>query len=166
MHLKGSIKTARSKPSEATVISPLPLDDYTRRLREQIDPWWKVFGSRPLIGRLKGNRLKVRKRIGYGNSFQTRLKADLSKYPGGTRIACRFGTHPFATGFLMVWLIAVAAFFLAALGHVLTLGEVGDRLPFLIVPLFMLGVGAVMYPIGRRLARNEQGEILQILKDI
>lgn len=166
MQRKGSIKKGR-KPSEATVLSSWPLDTYKRRLGEQIDTGWlAAFGSRPLIGRLANDRLRASRRNKYRNSFQTCVKAELRKHPGGTQIQCRFGVHPFAIAFLAIWLLLVAGFLVAALVQLRETGITRDQIPFLVVPLFMLVVGAVMYPLGRHLARNEQDEILQILQDI
>lgn len=167
MSYRGQIKKG-PKASRATVQVPVPLGEYTKRLAEQIDTGWlaSALGSRPLIGSLREKTLKVRKRISHRNSFQTFVRAELSSFAGGTRIDCRFGVHWFVLAFVAIWLLIVGTFFANALMDALNAGFTFAHFPLLLIGLFMLGVGVAIYPMGRYLARNEQDEILQILRDI
>lgn len=97
--------------------SPLPLAECAARLEAIMEPeriFPKADCDRPLTGRLKGSRLRLRKfRVGF-NSWQIFLFAKVTAETGGTRLRGWIGIHPhmFCVG------VAVA---ILTLGHSLTL---------------------------------------------
>ena len=107
------------------LLSPLPPEECETRLREATgrDGLLSGFSSWSVVGRVSGRSVRLRKRIGYRNSFQTVLTGSLEGRDGSTVFRGKAGMHPFVTGFLAVWfglltLIGGAAF-VAGIGGLL-----------------------------------------------
>jgi hypothetical protein len=86
-------------------VSPLPPQECEARLRETTDhdgllSW---FGSRPVVGRVSGRSVRLRKRIWYRNSFQTFLTGSLEERDGSVVFRGKAGMHPLARGIMAVW---------------------------------------------------------------
>jgi hypothetical protein len=136
----------------ATRLSP---DECVRRLRENVDGWWMMFGKKPVIGRLSGTRFTGRVRIPYRNSFQTCVSADIHAEAGGAFIVCRFGMNRFVIAFMAVWFAVAAAGFCGVLLVLLHQeGRGGDAWSGLAVMMAMLGFGAGLVLFCRWLARE------------
>ena len=60
-------------------------------------------GSNPVIGEVTESSLRLRKRIGYRNSFQTLVTATLRPGPEGTIVSCELGMHPLVRAFMFAW---------------------------------------------------------------
>ena len=149
------------------LVSPLPRAECARRIKAVADGWWKLIGTRPATGWISDTSIRLRKRIWYGNSFQTYLFGKLEDYEGGTVIRCRFGMHPFVIAFMSFWFAGAAIG-----GGVILLGTLVQlikyREPFslpmllgIVVPFALLAGGAALLRFGRYLARDER----QFLKD-
>ena len=93
--------------------SDLTVDECVRNLSAGIDPWWKIFGGKPVVGSVSSRGLLARKRLPFfvHNSFQPHISARFEADGDGTRITCRFVLHPFVLAFLAIWFA-----FLALLG--------------------------------------------------
>jgi hypothetical protein len=150
------------------LISPLPRDECVRRLQVATDRWWALFGSRPLVGHVGESFLRVRKRIGYGNSFQCRLSATLEDEGSRTRLRCRLGMHPSVTLFMAFWfcgVVLIGAEVLVSTAAALLRGDASAQAWMGIIgPFGMLAFGVALVAFGRFLARNEREFLLNFLR--
>jgi hypothetical protein len=159
-------------PTPINLISPMSPAECVERLKPFVDSPLVLFGSRPLIGEVSEQKLQLRKRISYRNSFQSRLVAELSVEDHQTRLCCSFQTQPFG---LLVGIIGIAVLFVVAttFGTVLISGAVTGAMlksanplllaiPFLVLVLLVVG-GAGVAALGKRLARGEEDYILDTL---
>jgi hypothetical protein len=147
------------------LVSPLTPDECVARLRAATDrdgllSW---FGSRPVVGRVSEGSVRLRKRIGYRNSFQTILTGSLEGCGGATLFHGRPGMSPLVTGFMAVWLgltLLIGGVFVAALiaGRVGLLGTV--------IPPLMLAFGAGLVWFGRWLARGEEAFLVAFVAQV
>lgn len=149
--------------------SPYTPSECIKLLRAAADPEWKLFGSKPVLGSVWGNRFWGYWRIFYGNSFRTFVFARFYPSGAGSRVAVRFGMSLFVRVFLGIWfgglaLIGGAAMIAVGLAYVR-----GDARPgswiFIIVPSGMGAAGFALVRFGRWLGRNEQGRLTQFLRD-
>jgi hypothetical protein len=85
--------------------SPLAVNECIRRLKHKADSPFNLFGNKPIIGGVSGNRFFARKRppLFFRNSFQPRLTARLEEEAGGAVVYCSFAFSPFVIGFLIFW---------------------------------------------------------------
>ena len=145
--------------------SPLSVADCVARLREAIDPPSKLFGSRPVVGRVDNGGFRLHKRIHYRSSFQTHAMARFHEDEAGTRVSCRFGMHPVVLVFFAAWMSIVLV--VGARGLVIALGAAFSTRPEgaapfavplagAVLPLGMLVFGAALVGFGRWLAREEE----------
>ena len=145
--------------------SPLSVVDCVARLREAIDPPSKLFGSRPVVGRVDSGGFRLCKRIHYRSSFQTHAMARFREDGAGTRVSCRFGVHPVILVFVAAWMSIVLV--VGARGFVIALGAVFSSRPEgaaplalpltgAMLPAAMLVFGAALFGFGRWLARDEE----------
>ena len=106
--------------STIELVSPLPLDESGARLREATDRGGLLswFGSKPIVGRVSGRSVRLRKRIGYRNWFQTFLTGTLEPHGEGSAFRGTAGIHPLVTAFMVAWFAGVVliggALFVAA----------------------------------------------------
>ena len=93
------------------LVSPIPIDECCRFLRAEMDGPLDIFGTRPVIGRIRGTKFRVRKRIWRWYTFfyttplaHTRLTADMTGRAGLTHISCRLSMHLLAKTFMAIWI--------------------------------------------------------------
>ena len=160
------------------LISPLTPDECLARLRDATDDDGLLVspGYRPVIGRVSGRRLRLRKRVEYGNPLQLHLVGRLESRGEGS-VFCGRAQRPWpAILFVATWFAGVVV-----IGGALTINAVagllgvpvglpptkGDILPVLaILPLpLMLTFGIRMERHGRRLARDEGRFLVAFLAD-
>jgi hypothetical protein len=148
------------------LISPLPAEECVQRLRFKTAEGW----SGSVIGSIGETSFRLRKRIGYRNSFQTSLYGKIIAENGQTRLHCKIGLHPFVRVFLMIWFggvsigcaaMVIRAFDLLRSGH--------GSFPMngwqaFAVPFLMLGFGAVLVGGGKHLARDEQDFLIDYVR--
>jgi hypothetical protein len=132
------------------LVSPLPRSECVRRLRERVRP------GNSVAGHVDESKFRLHKIIGYRNSFQTHVKGCLEDDPGGTRIHCRFGLHPFVRAFMIFWL--TGASFAGLMMLVSGNGNAG-------IALFPIA-GAGILLIGRALAGNEEEFLTNYLRNL
>src|SRR5438270_444802 len=82
--------------------SPRRRDDCVRLLRENIDDEWKIFGSRPVMGRVGDATFSLRKRIFYSNAFQTNVRGELVEESRQTQLRCLSASYPFVIWFGLI----------------------------------------------------------------
>lgn len=147
------------------LVSPLSRDEVLRRLTEAIDSEWVFGGSKPVVGRVAADGLRLRLRIGYRNSFQTFLFGEVKDDGRGSRINARAGMHPFAAAFMALWITAVAVLALAAVSAMLGSGEDFSAQGLVwLAPLAMVAFGFGLVAMGRWLARNERAKLVAFLE--
>ncbi len=92
-------------------------------LRAAIDSEWSAAitllpsaSAKPVVGKASESKLRLRKRIGYRNSFQSYLRASMQRSAEGTVISGTVGMNPLVPVIMGIWFAAViliggAAFF-------------------------------------------------------
>jgi hypothetical protein len=147
------------------ITSRLDPDMILARLGEVLDGEWKVFGERPFIGRVSGQTFRMRKRIGYRNSFQTFMRGTVLPYAGGSRVEARMGLHPFVRIFMVVWLFLVVGIGSAAFPGLVEEASDPTRRLIGLVPVVMIVGFFAMLAIGRWIAREERAALVAFLEE-
>ena len=146
------------------LISPLPAEQCVQRLRFKTAEGW----SGSIVGSVGETSFRLRKRIGYRNSFQTSLHGKIVAENGETRLHCRAGLHPFVRAFLAVWFggvsIGCGAVVIGAI-NLLRSGQLAaSGWQWLAVPFLMLGFGVVLVGSGKYLARDEADFLIDFVR--
>ena len=156
--------------STTELMLPCSIEELCRRLTARMDR--SFFGTRPVIGRIRGTRLTARKRIWYRNSFQTRLSAELIDRANQTLVCCSFSMHPLVMAFMAMWFVFLAlvggAIFIQSLIMLTSAPSraTGSILIGAVVPVAMLLFGAGGLVLGRWLARDEQAFLLNFVRTV
>ena len=150
------------------LLSPLTPSECLGRLRAVVDPQWKLFGSKPVLGSVTASRFWGCRRIYYGNSYRTFIFARFLTEPSGSKINIRFGISPFVFLFMCVWFGLGFLVGLGMLYSAISSYSHGNAPPytwvFLVFPWAILGAGYGMLRFGRWLARNEKAFLLDFLR--
>jgi hypothetical protein len=162
------VNDLRLSGSEIRLFSPLSPAECASRLEAVIDSERSalfsvagLFGSRPVVGRVTGSSLRLRKRIGYRNSFQIFLTATMQPEAGGTLISGGFAMHPFVRVFMLIWFGGVilmgGSIFVATVRGTFSVtgGHRQNIWLGLVLPPAMLAFGAGLLRVGRFLDRDE-----------
>jgi hypothetical protein len=154
--------------SAVELVSPLPPDECVARLRLAIDPGglFLGFGSRPVIGRVFGRWVCLRKRIGYSNGFQTFITGAFEPRGGGSVFRGKAGLHPLVIVFMAVW---YAGLVLPGVMFCRTHAQSGllGNAPLALVPLCIIGpLGAIGLRFSRYLARGEQRFLIAFMAGV
>ena len=151
------------------LFSPLPPEECEARLRESTDrdgllSW---SSSWAVVGRVSGQSVRLRKRIGYRNSFQTFLTGSLEGCDGSTVFRGKAGMHPFVAGLMALWfglLVFIGgAGFVAGVGGLF--GGRGHPLGMVGLPVGLAFWGGLVW-FGRWLARNEEAFLIGFLAEV
>lgn len=151
------------------LLSPFRPEECARRLRMVTDPRRRHRNNNPLIGTVTDAALRVRRRLAYRNSFQTFLFGTMEREGVGTLLHCRFGMHPAAVIFLIVWFSFViiglgvgltVAFDLFGIDH----GIDRPLWPAAIIPVFMAVFALVWLKLSRRLAEEDEIFMIELLR--
>ena len=149
------------------LFSPLPPAECASRLKVAMDTERLAhfslagfFGSRPVVGQVTESSLRLRKRIGYRNTFQTFLTATMRPEAGGTVISGEFAMHPFVRVFMLIWfggiIIIGGTMFVATASSMLSgSGQGQNTWMGVVIPTAMLAFGFGLVRLGRFLARTE-----------
>ena len=137
-------------------------------MRENTDPLWKLFGSKPVVGRVSRGRFTGYKRIIYGNSFRTFVWADVNPGSRGTVLTLRVGMSRFVIPFMAFWftgviLIGGSASVMAVKDFLEGNSNNGEWIA-LIVPPLMIAFGVALVAFGRWLGRNERPFLIEFIK--
>ena len=166
MQRRCNVRTDR--PESIELFSPLCPADCASRLKAAIDSEWALFGSGPVIGRVSESSLRLRKRISYGNSFQSILVATLRPERSGTLISGTCGMRSAVRLFMLIWFAGIMLIGGGLLYSTLAAMFSGaGRQPhdylLVLIPPGMLVLGFALTKFGRHLARNETQFIRQFL---
>jgi hypothetical protein len=136
------------------LVSPLPLAECVRRLREATDGSFAMAGSKPVLGTVREGVIRLRRRNYYRHGSQCWLSGRLTEEGGSTRLHCTVGMHPFFRVFLKYWVACIFVGGGTVFVHTLrTIWAASDPLPQdlwlgLAVPPLLLGFGVVLLVIG------------------
>jgi hypothetical protein len=147
--------------------SPLTPAQCLERLKQNTDSYWRLFGTKPVVGWVRGQKFSGLKRITYRNSFQTRILAIFHASGNGSQIILRFGAAPLVQIFVAIWLAGVlgiggAAFTSGIIAYIRG-DEPKNSWMTLAIPLIMAAFGICLYKFGRWLAREEQAFLLTFI---
>ena len=148
------------------LISPLSVEECVQRLRFKTAEGW----SGSVVGSVGETSFRLRKRIGYRNSFQISLYGKIIAENGETRLHCRAGLHPFVRAFLLFWFGGVSIGCGAMVIRTIDLlRHAQGALPAngwqaLAVPFGMLGFGVVLVGSGKYLARDERDFLIDYVR--
>ncbi len=161
------------------LFSPLPPIECAARLASAIDcersaliSFSSIFGSKPIAGKVTETSLRLRKRIGYRNSFQNFLTATMRPEGTGTVISGEFAMHPIVRVFMTIWfggviLIGGTMFIGTIGGFLFGLAPHGDNAWIgVVVPPLMLLFGFALVRFGSYLARDEARFITDFLLQV
>ncbi len=150
-------------------MSPYSCSECEDRLRaatdcEQLLSW---CGSKPVVGRVSGGLVRLRKRICYNNSFQTFFIGTLQECGGGTVLRGRAGIHPLVKVILAIWL---GGFVVHEVGFTIAAarGQIVAKFPFPteFLSLIMIVIAVFVVWFGRWLARNEEAFLLSFVAEV
>jgi hypothetical protein len=144
--------------------SPLAPDAIAKKLK-------KVLGGRtakPVKG-VTGNGSEQSMTLFYyrpnvQNGFQTTLVATMEPADGGTRIEGKIGPPTGVFGFMGCWFGFLAIFIgMAVTGMVASAAPFEAILPFVAIPLGMMGFGAMLFRLGTWTSKKDKAAILEFL---
>jgi len=117
-------------------------------------------GSRPVVGRVSNGLVRLRKRIGYRNSFQTYLIGSLEQRNNVTVFRGKAGMNPLVAAFMALWFVV-----LILIGGA---GLVAGRQPLeaMIIPPLMMVFGVAGVWLGRWLARSEKAFLIAFVAEV
>lgn len=145
----------------------LTVDECVDRLKVAMDARFGNFRGKADVG-----GFRLRRRIGYRNSFQTIAIGVFFTGTTGTRLVCRFGPRPAVLKFFAVWLAFVTLFCLGnfiAVVSSLTIGRPGldfskpDTLMFVAIPFGVLAGGVLMAAGALWATRNEVRFLMEVV---
>jgi len=157
------------------LVSPLSPGECAARLLAAIDPegLHPVPGSQPVIGRLAGLRMRLRKRLPGENSFQAVLLGTLEPRGEGTAVRCRVGMHPGVAGCMIVWVAAAGLGSAAMAVNLARGGAGGGPLWAVVVPVLVAMFGVIMVAfgggvvwLGRQSAHGEDVFLVAFVADV
>ena len=145
--------------------SPMSIEDCFARLRSELDPPWKIFGRKPVVGTVTRARLLVHKRtsVFVRNSFQPHLSATFQPDGGGTSITCRFVLHPFTVAFMVLWVTAVLLVGGGAVGELVRPNHSDEAWAGVFVLFGMLAFAAALVGGGWWLNASDKDRLIKFL---
>jgi hypothetical protein len=147
-----------------TLLSPHKPAEIQRRLQAVTDGTLSVFGTNPLMGRIRPGIATLRLRTRINNPFQPVLTLAWQAEGQGSRLSCRFATRRLVRVILAAWVAVVLAIGIpAALAALADLSRPG-ALSGLLVPPAMLAGAALLVLLGRALAQGEPAAITAHLR--
>jgi hypothetical protein len=126
-------------------------------------------GSELVVGSVTGSSMRLRKRISYGNSFQSYLRATMRPEAGGTAISGKIAVHPLVRVAMIVWFGAIIYLAGPAFLHTVYSILVGSAPEYenarvlLVAFPGMLACGFGLIAFGRHLARDETRFLTEFL---
>jgi hypothetical protein len=166
-----------AQKAQVVLHTDIGVSECLNRIRESIDEERRTIfsfsgyaGSKKILGKIDGNKIRLQKRRYYHNSFSPYFYAMVSPDSHGTRIEGHFDCLPFVKIFMRIWLGIVVV--VAGITLVLTLKDhlggrahlAGEDYTVVLVPQGMVLFGLLLPRFGRWLGRNEESYILDFLQ--
>ncbi len=121
-------------------------------------------GSKDILAKVSDNGFRLQKRRTHRNSFAPFFFGHFKPVDGGTLIEGEFKLHPATRVFGAVWFSLLLLFAIGVLMVTPDAKTPSARMPLLGVAALMGAFGVCLLMFGQRLARGEQGVILEFLK--
>lgn len=158
------------------LLAPYGQAECVSRLSAAIDTEHSVLssyaalsGSKPVVGSVTESGMRLRKRIGYGNAFQSYLRATMRPEAGGTAIFGNISVHPLVRVAMIVWFGAIIYLAGPAFLHTVYSMLVGSAPEYensgvlLVMFPVILACGFGLIAFGRYLARDETRFLTEFL---
>jgi hypothetical protein len=153
--------------AEIVLTSALPPDECADRLRAATDQDGGMFisGCKPVLGRVSGRSVRLRKRPLGRSDFRACLIGILEPQGDGTVFRGTVGLNPSTWYFMAVWFGgAVFACFIGLMDAVRTAVAGATPRPMgVVIPLAMLGFGVMLLRAGRNQTRAEEPFLVAFL---
>lgn len=148
-----------------TLRTGLSVSDCVSRLRAELGAGLVMGGSGAVIGRVGSGQATLKRKIFYGNSLATVVRARLvQNREGGTEIRCLSNGSGYARGFMAMWFTFILLWWVGAtITVVFTRDPWGVLFVLFPVPMLAFGVGFVVFC--RYLARNDEAVVLDYLRN-
>jgi hypothetical protein len=166
-----------AQKAQVVLHTDIGVSECLNRIRESIDEErWTIFsfsgyaGSKKILGKIKGNKIRLQKRRYYRNSFSPYFYAMVSPESHGTRIEGHFDCLPFVKIFMRIWLgfvVVLGCFIYVLMLEDLLTGRAHRRADIylgILVPPGLVLFGLLLPRFGRWLGRNEESYILDFLQ--
>jgi len=171
--MRGRLSTRCYGP-EMRLYTGISTDECRRRLTSAINREGVLGflidsgGSKPMLGKIRGDSFRIQKRILYRNSFRPCLFGRFVPCNSGTLIEAHFGIHPSAKAsmisyysFLAIWMCLL--FGSVAMGRTSIKDLFGKDVLFFLIPIGMLLFGFVCMKLGKWLGRGDTRVIATFL---
>lgn len=160
-----------AKPNTISLKTDLSPAECLRRLREATDaPKITLFsrsgykGSRPVMAKFDGSKIKLWKRRYYRNSFAPFFFGSIVPDGQGARIEGHFAMDPLVKAFMVFWLgfvlFGCVSVLMATLLHPIRARD----WPGLLIPPGMFVFGLALPKFGQWLARSEERSLREFLE--
>jgi len=124
------------------------------------------LGEKSVVGTVSGASVRLRKRIGYRNSFQASLAGTFEPHESGTVFRGSVGLHPLVKGGIALWTGYVALWCVGGVAVAVRCLLTGAPLSIgLGIPPLMLAFAAALVRGGQYLARDEEQFLIDFVKD-
>jgi hypothetical protein len=135
--------------------SPLSVEECLRRLRRKMDPPWKIFGRRRLIGWVLGNRFYAYKRrqLFERNTSNSMLTVRVEPDKDGAIIYCSFRPPVMAYAILLIWMVLFTSATIATID-----------LNVLAIQFVLFIVFIIMFELLRRLFQDDQAFLISSVR--
>ena len=137
------------------------------------DRFFSIFrytGDNQLIGKIKGCRFNVRKKIDYRNSWNPILSGNVKATQTGCEIQAKLEMALFARLLRIIWLGMFVFFIsiglLALFNSLVANTFVPTLLMIIIVPLFLLGFGIGLECWGRKIGKPEGERVRKVFLNL
>jgi hypothetical protein len=159
------------EPNTIALRSDFGVEECLRRLSNTTDPPKLTLfsrsgykGSKPVMAKIDGEKIKLWKRRYYRNGFAPFFFGTISPAGQGARIEGYFGMDPFVKVFMVFWLgfvlFVCGSVLIATLSHPFHARD----LPAFIIPPGMLIFGIALPKIGAWMARSEEKYLREFLE--
>ena len=148
----------------------LSINECLTRLASAIDvEKWSFsssgFDSKPILGKIYGDKFRLRKRIYYRNGLQPFFYGQFVPSENGTLIDGKFRIHPFDKWIMIYWFAFLAFFLVVDALAPLIFGPANleDSIVIIIFSLFMMCFGIFIMVFSTWLCRGHKKVIVDLL---
>ncbi len=160
-----------AKPNTVSLKTDLSPEECLRRLRQAADPSkFAVFsrsgykGSKPVMAKLGGTKIKLWKRQRGRNSFARFFWGAVVPDTDGSRIEGHFGMDPFVKLFMVFWLASILFGVFSALIAMPSGANHGRGWAAVVVLAGLIVLGALLLKIGQWMTRSEENYLREFLQ--
>lgn len=123
------------------------------------------FASVGIHGWVRGDKVTITHRPGYGNSWSPVFTGKVAETARGTELSGTIQTALFVRVFMAVWRCGVLAFLLLALWRIIFHHEpLSSAFIMLLIPLVMLVFSFALVRFGESLGKKSRAEIIRFIE--